>query len=146
MIQYYKKMKVNREKQTGHTCENTCSQVHIQHTQNHYICQQRPDWGRKKIQQYRKRSTRHTNGLEKFHHYCFAREVSIITAHQPLTTIFKMDVTLSQRLWQILLRKHQYKVRIIYKPGPDLFIADWLSKKNHNEDKDAEIPGSAVKY
>ena len=27
-------------------------------------------------------------------------------------------------------------MRIIHKPGPDLFIADWLSRQNHN----AEIP------
>ena len=36
---------------------------------------------------------------------------------------------------------HQYRVRIIYKPGPDLFIADWLSRQNHKENKDEEIPG-----
>ena len=28
-------------------------------------------------------------GLEKFHHYCFSREVSIITDHRPLIAIFK---------------------------------------------------------
>ena len=27
------------------------------------------------------------------------------------------------------------------KTGPDLFIADWLSRQNHKENKDAEIPG-----
>ena len=38
-------------------------------------------------------------GLEKFHPYCFVREVSIITDHKPLVTIFKKDVaTLSPRL------------------------------------------------
>ena len=38
-------------------------------------------------------------GLEKFHHYCFDRETSIITDHKPLITIFKKDVaTLSQKL------------------------------------------------
>ena len=34
---------------------------------------------------------------------------------------------------------HQYRVRIIYKPRPDLFIVDWLSRQNHREDKDAKI-------
>ena len=29
------------------------------------------------------------HGLEKFHHYCFAREVLIITDHIPLVVIFK---------------------------------------------------------
>ena len=40
-----------------------------------------------------------------------------------------------------LLRIHQYGVRIIYKPGLELFIADWLSRQNHKENKNAEIPG-----
>ena len=38
------------------------------------------------------------HGLKKFHPYCFARNVNIITAHKPLVAIFKKDVaTLSQR-------------------------------------------------
>ena len=81
-------------------------------------------------------------GIEKVHHYCFAREVSIITDHKPLVTIFKKDsAVFSHRLQQILLRLYQYRVRIIYQPGPDLFIVDWLSTQNHNKDKGAEIPG-----
>ena len=36
---------------------------------------------------------------------------------------------------------HQYWVYIIYKPGPDLYIADWLSRNNHTEGKDQEITG-----
>ena len=69
------------------------------------------------------------HGLEKFHDYCFARKVSIITDHKPLVSIFKEDMsTLLQRLQQILHRIHQYRFKIIYKPGPNLFIADWLSK------------------
>ena len=39
------------------------------------------------------------HGLEKFHHYYFAKKVSIITNHKLLMIIFKKDVaTLSQRL------------------------------------------------
>ena len=34
------------------------------------------------------------HGLEKFHHYCFAREVNIITNHKPLVSIFKKDVAM----------------------------------------------------
>ena len=37
------------------------------------------------------------HGLEKIHHYCFAREVFVITDHKPLVSIFKKDmVMLSQ--------------------------------------------------
>ena len=31
-------------------------------------------------------------GLEKFHHYCFMREVGIITDHKLLVALFKSDV------------------------------------------------------
>ena len=34
------------------------------------------------------------HGLNKFHHYCFAREVSITTNHKPLVAIFKKDVAM----------------------------------------------------
>ena len=65
------------------------------------------------------------HGLETFHHYCFVREISIMTDHKPPVAIFTKDVaTLSQRLQHILLRIHQHKVRILYKPGSDLFRAD----------------------
>ena len=82
------------------------------------------------------------HGLENFHHYCFVRKVSMITDHKLLVAIFKKDIaTLSQRLQLILLRIHQYHVKIINKPGPDLFMVDWLSRHNHKEDKAEEIEG-----
>ena len=59
------------------------------------------------------------HGLEKFHHYCFGREVLVITDHKPLVSIFKKDVaTLSQQIQHVLLKIHQYRVQIIYKPVP----------------------------
>ena len=74
-----------------------------------------------------------------FHHYCFAREV-LITDHKPLVAIFKKDVaTLSQCIQCILLKIHQYKIQILYKSGPDIFIADWLLQHNHEEGKDKPI-------
>ena len=80
------------------------------------------------------------HGLEKFHHYCFGREVLMITDHKPLVSMFKKDVaTLSQCIQGILLKIHQYRVQIIYKPGPEIFIADWLSRHNHKEGKDKPI-------
>ena len=83
---------------------------------------------------------------ERFSHNFFAREVSVITNHKPLVAILKKDAaTLSQRIQCILLRIHQFSVRILYKPGPDLFITDWLSRHNHTENKDAEIPGIDIK-
>ena len=39
----------------------------------------------------------------------------------------------------ILLTLHQYRVHIIYKPGPEIFIADGLLRHNHIEGKDKPI-------
>ena len=80
------------------------------------------------------------HGLKNFHHYYFEREVHIITDHKLLVSIFKKDVAmLSQHIQHILLNVHQYRVQILYKPGPEIFIADWLSHHNHKEDKDEPI-------
>ena len=39
------------------------------------------------------------HGLEKFHHYCFGREVLVITDHKPLESLFRKDIaTLSQHI------------------------------------------------
>ena len=46
-------------------------------------------------------------GLEKFYHYCFVRELSIIMDHKPLITILKKEVTTLLQMFQwILLRIH----------------------------------------
>ena len=85
------------------------------------------------------------HGLEKFHHYCFGREVLIITDHKLLVSMFKKDVaTLSQCIQCILLKIHQYSIQIIYKPGPEIFIAGWLSRHNHEEEKDKPIKSMEI--
>ena len=54
--------------------------------------------------------------------------------------MLKKDVaTLSQHIQCILLKIHQYRVQIIYKPGPEILIADWLSRNNHVEGKNKPI-------
>ena len=83
--------------------------------------------------------------LDKFHHYCFGREVLIITDHKLLVSMFKKDVaTLSQCIQCILLKIHQYRVQIIYKPGPEICVADWLLRHNHAEGKDKPIKGMDI--
>ena len=63
------------------------------------------------------------------HHYCFAHEAGVIIDHKWLVAIFKKDAScLSQRHQRILLRICQYYIRILYKPGPQLFIRYCLSK------------------
>ena len=85
------------------------------------------------------------HSLEKFNHYYFVREVGGIMDHKPLVSMFKKDVaTLSQCIQHILLKIHQYRVQIIYKPGPEIFFADWLLRHNHTEGKDKPIKGMDI--
>ena len=63
--------------------------------------------------------------LEKFNHYCFICKVNVITDHKLLAAIFKKDVViLSQMFQSILPHIHQYNIRIMYKPGPQLLLGD----------------------
>ena len=81
----------------------------------------------------------------KFHHYCFDREVLVITDHRPLVSMFKKDVaTFSQCMQCILLKIHQYRVQIIYKPGPKIFIADWVSRHKDKPTKDMDVCVDAI--
>ena len=58
--------------------------------------------------------------LKKFHHYCFVKEVCIITDHKPLVAIISKDKAMfSEYLQCIMLCIHQYRVGIIYKPCQD---------------------------
>ena len=62
------------------------------------------------------------------------------TTPQPISSYIQENMaTLSQRLQWVLLCIHQYKINILYKPGLQLHIADWLSRFNHNENKDEGI-------
>ena len=85
------------------------------------------------------------HGLGKFHHHCFAKKVCAITHHKILMAILNKDVaTMSQWLHHIMLRIHKYRLHIIYKTGPDLYIADWLSQNNHAENKDQKTAAMSI--
>ena len=39
---------------------------------------------------------------------------------------------------------HQYRVHIIYKPDPDLYMMEWLSHNSHAKIRDHKIAGMCV--
>ena len=58
----------------------------------------------------------------------------------PLVTTFQKDATSwSYRLQRILLCIHQYNIKILNRPGLQLFVADWLCRHNHKLNKDKEV-------
>ena len=58
--------------------------------------------------------------------------------------INKNVATLLQHLQCIMLCIYQYRVHIIYKPDPELYIVDWLFQNNHTENRNQEIIGMNV--
>ena len=91
------------------------------------------------MHQYRNRHVRQTTWFREGPLLLLCQGGKNNNRQKPLIAISKKDeATLSQRLQCILLIFHKYRVSIIYKPGPDLSIADWLSRQNHKEDKDDE--------
>ena len=79
------------------------------------------------------------------HHCCFVHKVSTNTDHKPLLITFKKDIAiLSHSLQRTLLRIPQYKTSILYMPGPQQFIEDWLLRHNHEKNRDKEIPDICI--
>ena len=65
-------------------------------------------------------------GLKIFHHYCFVREVYVITDHKPLLSIFKKDMASCHNEYSESCSNSSTQVQILYKPGPEIFIAHCL--------------------
>ena len=97
------------------------------------------------IQQHPKRGHRHASWSREFLPLTLINEASVIKDHNLLMTIFKKHiVSLAHRLQIILQYIHQYNMRILYKPGPQLLIADWLYRHNNRVKKEKMIPGMGI--
>ena len=68
-------------------------------------------------------------GLEKFHHFTFGREVTVVTDHKPLVAIDAKPLSKApRRLQNLLMRAKNYRYSLIYKAGKEIPVADTLSR------------------
>lgn len=68
-------------------------------------------------------------GLQKFHHYTYGRNVTVITDHKPLVAISNKPLHKApKRLQSLLLKAQTYNFDIQYKPGKQIPISDALSR------------------
>ena len=67
---------------------------------------------------------------ERFEHYILGKDtVEVLSDHKPLMTIFSKPIlTSSKRLQRIRLQLQKYPLKVLYKPGPQMFISDTLSQ------------------
>ncbi|XP_024119581.1 uncharacterized protein K02A2.6 [Oryzias melastigma] len=68
-------------------------------------------------------------GCEKFHQYVYGKDIQVESDHKPLESIFKKSLHQApMRLQRMLLRLQRYSLKVNYKPGKELHIADTLSR------------------
>ena len=69
-------------------------------------------------------------GCDKFDQYLHGRDfITVHSDHKPLETIFKKPLLMApKRLQRMLLRLQRYSIRLIYRPGKELHVADFLSR------------------
>uniref|UniRef100_A0A8C5Q7G7 Gypsy retrotransposon integrase-like protein 1 n=1 Tax=Leptobrachium leishanense TaxID=445787 RepID=A0A8C5Q7G7_9ANUR len=67
---------------------------------------------------------------QRFHHYLYGRdEITAETDHKPLISIFKKPLLCApKRLQSMLLTLQNYCLNVVYKPGPEMYISDTLSR------------------
>lgn len=69
-------------------------------------------------------------GLTRYHDYIFGKsEITIETDHLPLIGVFKNALNQTRaRLQRMLIQVQKYDIKLTYKRGKDLIIADALSR------------------
>ena len=81
----------------------------------------------------------------RFSQYISRRErITVESDHKPLQAIFKKSVLPATcRLQRMLLRLQRFNLDVIYKPGPQMYIADHLSRaylaSQGEEDKEFQV-------
>ena len=73
-------------------------------------------------------------GWEKFHTYLYGRSFTVQSDHKPLESIHLKHLTSAPpRLQRMLLRLQPYDLKIKYRPGAEMEIADALSRLSPHE-------------
>ena len=68
--------------------------------------------------------------LQKFDQYVYGRPVTVQSDHKPLAAISNKPLqSASKRLQGMLLKVQKYDVTIVYKRGPEVYLADTLSRE-----------------
>ncbi|XP_014676542.1 PREDICTED: sec1 family domain-containing protein 2-like [Priapulus caudatus] len=77
-------------------------------------------------------------GCKRFHDYVYGKTVLVETDHKPLVSIFQKNLCqLTPRVQKMILHLQRYDLKVTYKPGKELLIADTLSRAYLNEHDDS---------
>ena len=80
-------------------------------------------------------------GCTKFHYYIYGRPVLVESDHKPLQSIFAKPLMKAPlRLQRLLLTLQKYDLKVTYKPGKLMFLADALSRSYLDETQEDLVP------
>ena len=83
----------------------------------------------KNYAQIEKDSLSIVHGCIHFDQYVYGREITVQTDDTPLANILKIPLLQAPgRLQRMLLQLQRYHLKVVYKPGKELLIADTLSR------------------
>ena len=78
------------------------------------------------------------HATEKFHHYIIGKDTHVETDHKPLEIIFQKSLlNAPKRLQRMLLKLQKYNLKVSYKRGKEMYIADLLSRTFHNDSQNS---------
>ena len=79
-------------------------------------------------------------GCTKFHHYIFGKPFVIESDHKPLEMILNKHIATAQlRLQRMLLKIQNYQLKIKYRPGKELILADAFSRDpSHKQEENTQ--------
>ena len=79
-------------------------------------------------------------GCERFHIYVYGKEFQIESDHKPLENIQNKNIAQAPaRLQRMLLRLQPYDAQILYKPGKEMRIPDYLSRTQPTQGEEIEL-------
>ena len=75
-------------------------------------------------------------GCEKFHTYLFGRQFTVTSDHKPLEIIMTKPLhAVPLRLQKMRIRLQSYDLKVVYKPGKSIPLADALSRHFNEADE-----------
>ena len=98
--------------------------------------------GQKSYSQMEKELLAIVFGAERFSHYIYGKETTVLTDHKPLINCLKRPVhTAPARIQRLLLRLQRYNLKLNYIPGKYMYIPDMLSRAyvTDNRQTDSDV-------
>ena len=79
-------------------------------------------------------------GCSKFHDFIFGKNITVETDHKPLVAIMTKPLhVLPARIQRMRMRLQRYDLKVTYRPGKQMFIADTLSRAATEDEKTSDL-------